>query len=280
MVSYKDIEKAIEKRAPLDSQESWDNSGWQIRLKTDFSKIMLALEIRSDVIAEAEDKGCDLIISHHPLIFGSLNRIISKDAVHIDGEDIGELGDEDLVTENQTAELIKSGISVYSIHTPMDKSDEGINMMLGVMLEFDTFNQDPYDDQGYTWVGTYDKPIDLDKFLTIAEENLGTDRRLFRFSGDPDIKISKVSWVSGAGHEFMTSALRNDCDLFVTSDVKYHEAQKARELGINIIDMGHYATENRTFIRAISNAISEEDIEEKAEVILSQTCIEPFSVLK
>ena len=63
------IISVIEKKAPLELQEEWDNSGWQIKAKNDLKKVLVALEIRSDVIDEAIEKGCDLIVTHHPMAF-------------------------------------------------------------------------------------------------------------------------------------------------------------------------------------------------------------------
>ncbi|MBQ2304515.1 MAG: Nif3-like dinuclear metal center hexameric protein, partial [Firmicutes bacterium] len=68
----KDIQKIILDMAPLEIQEDWDNSGWQIRLKPEFSRVMIALDIRKDVIEEAIREGCDLIVTHHPLLFDPL----------------------------------------------------------------------------------------------------------------------------------------------------------------------------------------------------------------
>ena len=109
MINYKEIEKAIEAKAPLDLQEDWDNSGWQIRLKTDFNKILLALEIRSDVIEEAVTKGCDLIVTHHPLIFGALSQVVGLEGIDLsDGEEV----DSNNLTANMLIDLIQEGISV------------------------------------------------------------------------------------------------------------------------------------------------------------------------
>ena len=106
MINYKEIEKAIEAKAPLDLQEDWDNSGWQIRLKTDFNKILLALEIRSDVIEEAVTKGCDLIVTHHPLIFGALSQVVGLEGIDFsDGEEV----DSNNITANMLIDLIQEG---------------------------------------------------------------------------------------------------------------------------------------------------------------------------
>ena len=197
MVNYKQIEKAIEAKAPLSLQEDWDNSGWQVRLKTDFNKILLALEIRSDVIEEAVNKGCDLIITHHPLIFGSLDQVIGLEG--IDFNDFDEVSG-DNITSNMLIDLIQEGISVYSTHTPFDKCSGGNNDYLGAMLGLDRFGVSENGD-GYVRVGEFDDPVTLDELMDRAAGKLGVDKKFFRYAGDTGVSIKRVCWVSGAGSE-------------------------------------------------------------------------------
>jgi dinuclear metal center YbgI/SA1388 family protein len=273
MVNYKQIEKAIEAKAPLSLQEDWDNSGWQVRLKTDFNKILLALEIRSDVIEEAVNKGCDLIITHHPLIFGSLDQVIGLEG--IDFNDFDEVSG-DNITSNMLIDLIQEGISVYSTHTPFDKCSGGNNDYLGAMLGLDRFGVSKNGD-GYVRVGEFDDPVTLDELMDRAAGKLGVDKKFFRYAGDTGVSIKRVCWVSGAGSEYMISAITENCDIYITGDLKYHDAQKAHELGINVLDLGHYATEN-IFRRAMSSILIAEDIYDSAKVELSDVDINPFAL--
>ncbi|MBO5995547.1 MAG: Nif3-like dinuclear metal center hexameric protein, partial [Firmicutes bacterium] len=157
MVSYKEIERAIEAKAPLDYQEDWDNSGWQVRLKTEFNRILLALEIRSDVIEEAVNRKCDLIITHHPLIFGALQQVVGLEGIDFNAND--EI-DNNNITSNMLIDLIQEGISVYSSHTPFDKCSDGNNDFLGAMLGLDRIRL-AESGEGYVRVGDYIEPIGL-----------------------------------------------------------------------------------------------------------------------
>ena len=273
MISYKLIESVIEEKAPLEIQEDWDNSGWQVRLKTDFSKILLALEIRSDVIEEAVTKGCDLIITHHPLIFGALSQVVGLEGIDFSS---GEEVDGNNITANMLIDLIQEGISVYSTHTPFDKCAGGNNDYLGNMLQIDRFRT-AEDGEGYVRVGEYFESVTLDEIMDRASRQLGVDRKFFRYAGDTDISIKRVCWVSGAGSEFMVSAITENCDLYITGDLKYHDAQKAHELGINVLDLGHYATEN-IFRRAMSSILMNGGVYDKAGVVLSDVDINPFTL--
>lgn len=271
MVSYKILEKAIEARAPLTLQEDWDNSGWQVRLKTDFNRILLALEIRSDIIEEAVNKGCDLIITHHPLIFTPLDQVIGLEG--IDFSNAEEI-DSNNITSSMVIDLIQEGISVYSTHTPFDKCPEGNNDYLGSMLGLDSFSTLEYG-EGYVRVGEYSEAVTLDEIMERASSQLGVSRRFFRYTGDQDISVKRLCWTSGAGADFMVSAIIENCDLYITGDLKYHDAQKAHELGINVLDLGHYATEC-IFGRAMSNILIDGGVYDRADVLLSDVNINPF----
>lgn len=273
------ITDLIEKKAPLSLQEPWDNSGWQIKLKDDFRKVLIAIEIRSDVISEAETRGCDLIITHHPLIFGDGVRQV----------------DDNNVTGNQIIELIRAGISVYSSHTPYDKCEDGNNDYLGRVLGFDKFislnakygsQDDPeyreaedfYTDTGaldYVRVGYLNKAESIRDFMRRAASRLDVDSKYFRYAGDLDVQIRKAAWCTGSGSEFMEAAYYEDCDIYITGDLKYHDAQKARELGINVLDLGHWGTEKIFVSNMTSDLIDLED--EDLELIKSDLDLNPFA---
>ena len=267
------ITDLIEKKAPLSLQESWDNSGWQVKLKDDFRKALIAIEIRSDVISEADRRGCDLIITHHPLIFGDGVRSV----------------DDNTVTGNQIIELIKAGISVYSTHTPYDKCDGGNNDFLGAILGFDSFcpigSEYGIDHAAfitiegaadYVRIGHLEHAESIRDFMRRASGRLEVDSRFFRYAGDMDVEIRDVCWCTGSGSEFMEAALIADCDLYITGDLKYHDAQKARELGINVLDLGHWGTE-KIFVRnMVSDLIDLED--EGLELVKSELDLNPFTI--
>ena len=268
----KRITDLIEKKAPLYMQDDWDNSGWQIKLKDDFKKALIAIEIRSDVISEASSRGCDLIITHHPLIFGGGLRSI----------------DDDTVIGDQMIELIRSGISVYSTHTPYDKCIDGNNDFLGAILGFDSFGtiRSEYgldqaeieklgDAADYVRIGHLNESESIRTFLRRASQRLEVDERFFRYAGDMDVQIKKAAWCTGAGSEFMEAALIADCDVYITGDLKYHDAQKARELGINILDLGHWGTE-KIFVRNMTGDLI--DLEDEGlELVRSELDLNPFA---
>ena len=261
----RDIEllKLVQDIAPLDTQEDWDNSGWQIRLKPGFSRVMTALEIRSDVIGEAEREGCDLIFTHHPLIFGEINSV-----------------DNNTVIGKQISSLISSGISVFSLHTPFDKCRGGINDSFGELLGLENIrlvdgDSDDYTG-GYLRTGDLPDPLSLKEFIERASVALGIIPSHFRYSGDTRARISKICWCCGAATDFMDLAIKEGCDLFISGDLKYHTAQAAAEQGLNVLDPGHYGTEKH-FVQAMAQILKEAFPGDADNIIESKTNIDPFA---
>ncbi len=258
-----ELEILIQNTAPLDTQEEWDNSGWQIKLKPEFFRVMTALEIRSDVIEEAVKERCDLILTHHPLFF----------------DKIGLVDNNNFIGKNIVS-LINHGISVFSIHTPYDKCSGGINDSFGEIMGLKHVNtvgggSGDYS-EGYLRSGHLDFPESLDQFIERASGALDMLPSQFRYSGDRKVMISKICWCCGAGTEFMDLALKEGCDLFISGDLKYHQAQAAREQGLNILDPGHYGTEKH-FGRFMAGMLRSAFPEEADNVIESKTNIDPFA---
>lgn len=266
MVTKHEIIKALNKIAPESSAEPWDNCGMQLDLgKNAFEKIIVCLEITGDVIEEAKAKGADLIITHHPLYFRETKNIIN-------GTFPGEY----------TIELIKSGISVYSAHTSFDKADGGNNTELCEMLGLTDIEKmyesgDVNDYVGYMGLVSDAKPPTLEELALRVKSVLHLEKGEVRMTGAQSSIIYKVGVCTGAGADLMQLASSYGCDAFVTGDVKYHEAQLAKELGIGLIDAGHYGTEAifapnmADKLRGILGA--------EADIEVSETDINPFTIV-
>ena len=258
-----DISKLVEITAPLDIQEEWDNSGWQIRLKPEFDRVMTALDIRADVIEEAKREGCDLIFTHHPFLFDEVSSVDNNSYI---GKNI--------------VSLISAGISVYSLHTPFDKCKGGINDSFGELLGIENIRLVEGDSGGYTGgylrCGELPEPETLKEFIERASGALDMLPSQFRYCGDTRVMISKICWCCGAATDFMDVANKEGCDLFISGDLKYHTAQAAREQGLNILDPGHYGSEKH-FVHAMAEILRAVFPEEADNIIESKTNIDPFA---
>ena len=223
-----DIADYIEKMSPLHTQESWDNSGFQIKSgNPEIESILVAMEINNDVIDEAIAKATKLIVTHHPLIFGGVKSVDDND-----------------ITGNYLIRLISHGINVYSTHTPFDKCEGGNNDYLAKVLHLDDIQPMTEDESGFCRVGFVDGECTAAEYIGQVCSWTGVDRQFVSFVGDPNAAVDKVGLCTGAGADFMKEAVAAGCDLFVTGDVKYHVAQTAKELGLNFLDLGHFGTEN------------------------------------
>ena len=211
MAKIEDIINKIQKIAPLETQEIWDNSGWQIRLqKKDIKKVLLCVSVTEDGLKQAIDENCDMIISHHPLFFGGSDKI-----------------------NPLTIDIIRNHLPVYSIHTPFDKAKNGTTDMLIKACGFcsdDVLNE-------YTKI--YYADITMQELIHRIKKGLGIKNvRITNY--EPHKIIKKVAFCAGSGTEFCKEVLAADCDCFVTADLKYHTALDFEK---TIIDVGHFESE-------------------------------------
>lgn len=254
-----DFIREVESIAPLSLQEPWDNSGIQIKTgNAEISKVLVALEINERVIDEAIGAGADMILTHHPLIFGETKRV-----------------DDNTITGNHIIKLIRRGISVYSSHTPFDKCIGGNNDYLGKILGIEDIGPMPGDESCICRTGTLPRPMTCSEFANHASQALRVKKEFFNFAGVPDEEIYKIGWCTGAGAEYLDLAVEAGCDLFLTGDVKYHTAQHARDLGMNILDCGHFGTE---YIFC-ENMAAKLDKFYNLDIIQSRVNINPFALI-
>ena len=237
MAELKEIVNRIERIAPLNTQEGWDNSGWQIRLgKKNIEKIMLCVSITSEVLKQAITKNCDMIIAHHPLFF-----------------------DDNDYEKEIARDIIRYHLPVYSIHTPFDKAKNGTTDML---IEACGFCADEVLNE-YTKI--YYADMTLKEFVHKIKKGLGVENlRVTNYN--PKMVVKKVAFCAGSGTSFCEEVMKSDCDCFVTADLKYHTAADNE---ITIIDVGHLESEKpalMTLKRLLSDIAEIEIAEEKSPI--------------
>ena len=231
MTTVHDILNFLETLAPRSMKMDWDNVGLLCgSRKQEVSKILVALDPIEGVCNEAAAWGADLIVTHHPLIFQALKSITDETSI---GRSI-QL-------------LCRNGISAINAHTNLDCAPGGVNDRLAAALGLETVEViDPMgvDEQGFEWgllrKGTT-KEQALSEFLPTVKTALGCDGLRYVDGGKP---VHKVAVGGGACASELMDAYRAGCDTFVTSDVKYNQFWDAKDLGMNLIDAGHFYTEN------------------------------------
>lgn len=234
MPTVKDVYGFLNEKAPFCLQEDWDNSGFLVgdpdRAVT---KVLAALDITDEVIEEAAAWGAELIVSHHPIVFQPAKRMT--------------LLPDDL-TGRKLWRMAQCGISAICCHTDLDAVEGGVNTVLAQRLGLEALEQleqtgvdangSPY---GIGRIGSLPQPEETPAFLTRVRQALSPNGIRYTDSGRP---IQRVAVGGGACGDMVLTAWKAGCDAFVTSDVKYNQFLDAKELGITLVDAGHFPTEN------------------------------------
>lgn len=209
--------------APLERKLDFDNVGLLVGdARQSVFSVLLTLDITKDVIEEAGTKGCQLIVSHHPLFF-SLPKALRFDCPE---------------TAN-VAQLLQSGVSAVCMHTNLDLAAGGVNDVLLTRLQLAPAGAFGEDALGR--VGFVQEEMPAGAFAAFVKQALGC--RVVRFV-DAGRPVSKVAVVGGSGGDQIEAALLAGCDTLVTADVKHHQFLEAQDRAFNLIDAGHYHTEH------------------------------------
>ncbi|MGI5936859.1 MAG: Nif3-like dinuclear metal center hexameric protein [Oscillospiraceae bacterium] len=231
MPTVKMIRDYFENRVPAHLKMDFDNVGLLVGI-TDMpvTRALVSLDITREVISEAAEWGAELIVSHHPLFF-----------------DLKKVTDEDL-TGRKIIGLISAGISAICMHTNLDAVEGGVNDALMTILGGRvtgllnhsglTPEGKPY---GISRIGEMDSPVEFDSFLARVKSALNAAGLRYYSAGRP---VFKLAVCGGSGGGDLPLAASAGCDTFVTADVKYDQFLAARDYGINLVDAGHFCTEN------------------------------------
>lgn len=223
-----EIEKIIEADVPKSLAYDWDNVGLLIGDKNkEIKKALLTLDTNLFTINEAINTGADIIISHHPLFFEPLKKIIY-------GTPSGEI----------VRLLIENNIAVYAAHTNMDTAKNGINAYLAELFGLENVKViDSNSADNSTGLGRYGSLKNSTGFSNFIETVKTVLKTPVRYTGDVNKSIKTVAVASGACAELVPVAKALDCDVLITADMKYHQMIDAEETGMCLIDAGHYPTE-------------------------------------
>ena len=226
------IINSIESVAPRSAQEEWDNSGMQVGdTGRDIQSVLLTTDITEAVVTEAVERGCQLIISHHPLLFHGLKQVCGQ------------------TPQARIVEMaIKHNIAIYSAHTSLDSVVGGINTRLADKLGITDYRilvpntqNTPMNPTGLGVIGCLPAPMSYADFIARVHDTL--DCTYVRYTRPHDETIQTVALCGGSGAEFIESAIEQAADVYLTADCKYHEFQDA-EGRIGLIDIDHWCSEH------------------------------------
>lgn len=220
MTTINDIMNFFEVFAPLNTQMDFDNSGLLVGDKsTPVTKVLLTLDITESVVFEAVELGCELIISHHPVIFHPIKNLSVHEAVY---------------------QLAANNISALCMHTNLDIStDFGVNIALAKAIGVENLHLCKNGE--CLFIGTLSKELDINTFAENVKNALYCAG--LRYT-DVKKSVRCVAVSSGAGGSNVFDAASAGADVLVTGEIRHHEINAANALGIDIIDTGHFKSED------------------------------------
>ena len=213
MYELQQICRFMEQWAPPALAEEWDNPGLLVDAGSLVRRVLVTLDITPAVVEEAHRLGCQLVMSHHPVIFKPVRRLQSADAAFL---------------------LARYGISALCAHTNLDAAEGGVNDVLAGLLEL----EDVQPLEGLGRVGDQDSisPAQL-------AEQVGKLLNTPVLLADAGLPITRVAVVGGSGGDFFEAAARAGAQCLVTGEASHHHGLDALEQGVSVIVAGHFATE-------------------------------------
>ena len=222
-MTVKELYEKLSARIPESLSEEWDNDGLMCSSDSsaEVKRVLLTLDVTEEVVDYAIERSYDLIVSHHPLIF----RPVSKFT-------------EDNHVARKIIKLINNGISVFSFHTRLDKVSGGVNDTLAALLSLSSVSCFGEGELGR--VGTLSREMEFDEFSEFVKGALGVSS--IRVANAYNT-VRRVAVVGGDGKDYIAAAVKAGADTYVSGRLSYNTMEEAAELGINLVEAGHYHTE-------------------------------------
>ena len=223
-MTVKTIYEKLSERIPEDLREVWDNDGLMCSSddSREVERALITLDVTEDIVDYAISHDVDLIVSHHPLIFKPLGSVT-----------------EDSHVARKVIKLIKNDISVMSFHTRADKVEGGVNDILAEILGIE--DAEPFGEGGLGRIGTLKEELNMEDFSYLLKGLLDCDGVKV---ADALIPVQRVAVVGGDGKSYVSAALAAGADTFVSGRIGYNVMAEAGEMGINLLEAGHFFTEH------------------------------------
>jgi len=229
-MTIKNVSDYIEKIAPLNQSEDFDNVGLLIGNEmTEVKGVLVTLDTLEETVDEAIRKNCNLIVSFHPIIFDGLKKINGNSYV-----------------EKVVLKAIQNNIAIYATHTALDNSNVGVSAKMCEVLGLKNYNiliQKEDENTGMGMIGDLHEPMQEEDFLKFTKKTFKT--KGIRFSSKIGKSVKKIAVLGGSGSFAISNAIQKKADVYISADFKYHDFFKA-EGKILLIDVGHYESEQFT----------------------------------
>jgi len=226
-----DFINKFEESYPTSYAFDGDNVGLLVgNRNSEITKVLATCDVDIDVVKEAIDLGANLIVSHHPLMFHGANTMT-----------------EDNPEQKAIRLMIEKGISHYAAHTNLDTGKGGINDLMAQMLGMedtevvDVVATNERGVHGYGRMCTLKNPFTLKEMMDKVKAVFGAES--LKYTGDLNSKVVKLAVNTGGGAGILEQCINAGCDTFITGDVKYNGYRDALDMGMKIIDIMHYDSE-------------------------------------
>jgi dinuclear metal center YbgI/SA1388 family protein len=225
-----EIIREMERTAPPELAEEGDNIGLLLGDgEQEVRKVLVALDVTDAVVKDAATEGCDLIIAHHPMIYMPLKSL-----------------DFASPTPRKIRDLIKHDISVYCAHTNLDKARGGVSDCLVAALGLEGSISPLIPEGDGVGIGRVVELPGRRSLFGLAEQaQKALNLPHIRYTGEPDKIVRKIAVCGGdgTGSRYVSAAISQGCDAYLTGDLRYHVAEDALAAGLGMVDLTHYASE-------------------------------------
>ena len=222
-MTVRELYEKLSARMPETLRCEWDNDGIMCcpASTLEVNNVLITLDVTEEVVDYAIGRNFDLIISHHPLVFRPIGSVTEEN--HI---------------SRKIIKLISNNVSVFSFHTRADKVSGGVNDILAEIIELSAV--EPFGDGGMGRVGNLREECELDEFSYNLKMQIGADSIKIADAYNP---VKRVALLGGDGKDFIRAAIDVGADTYLTGRLSYNTMEEAAEMGINLIEAGHYFTE-------------------------------------
>lgn len=239
MARTSEIIKILEDYAPPELAESWDNSGWQVFFGNDnTTKVLICLSVTDEVINQAVELGCNLIVSHHPVIFKPIK----------------------VIKDSKLIKAVQRGIQIYSLHTNCDKTNNGTSDLIAQKLNLKktaVLND-------FVRVGLAPHEMGLGELISYVKLAFNVER-VKLVNNANKTRIKTIAVCAGSGADFIQEVEKYNIDAYITSEVKYHDALDSRRAAV--LDIGHFESE-KPFVEEIKYLL--ESSKKRIEVVVAK----------
>ncbi len=221
-----ELNRILEEKFPKAYSCEWDNDGLMCAADMDaeVKKVLCTLDVTAEALRYACDNGFDTVISHHPMVFRHLGAITPENHV-----------------ANKVIYALEHGINVFSFHTRFDTMPGGMNDLLAEMLHLKNIRSFSDGESETGRIGELETPVSTEDFCKCVKDALGCDKLSYSKYNDT---VKTVAIVGGAGKDFIGAAIKEGADAFISGEISHSYMTEACEMGISLIEAGHFFTEN------------------------------------